>query len=407
MLEEVISRLLDPQVIAALVFIVFLIVFTYVKRKKIQVQKLVFPLFYLILYRSKTGLGFMERVARKYREFLKIVGYSCIGLGFAGMIWISLSILFMLLQLFISPDTAESGMALVLPFTTVPGIGYLPFLYWILSIFIIVVVHEASHGIMARVHDVKLRSSGLAFMSVLVPIIPAAFVEPDEKQLQKMPDTVQYSVFSAGPISNVVLALLVLVIWSLVIVPVEAGITEPIGFRFNIENQSLPAARSGLEEGMIITSYQGEDIAGYEGMLYDLRYCKSPGDHITVGSEDEEYNITLTSSPQDSSVPLMGIETIENVKDVKPEYAAFKPVFYWIKGFLKWLGLLSFFIGMANLLPLAILDGGRMSDLALKRIVKDRKKANKIFTFISLLFLAALFFGLMTSYIGNPFMFIK
>ena len=82
-------------------------------------------------------------------------------------------------MLFTKP-AASSGVGLVLPFKA-KGVFYVPFFYWIISIFVIAVVHEFSHGLIARANNIKVKSSGFAFLALLVPIIPAAFVEPDEK----------------------------------------------------------------------------------------------------------------------------------------------------------------------------------------------------------------------------------
>jgi len=84
------------------------------------------------------------------------------------------------------------------------------FSYWILSIFLIAVIHEFSHGVVGRAWKLKIKSSGFAFLSILVPVIPAAFVEPDEKQTAKASARAQLGMLSAGPFSNVVFAALIL-----------------------------------------------------------------------------------------------------------------------------------------------------------------------------------------------------
>ena len=90
----------------------------------------------------------------------------------------------------------------------VPGLGILPFWYWLIAIFVIAVVHEFSHGIVARAHNIPVKHTGLAFFG---PII-GAFVEPDEKKLRAGKDITQYSVYAAGAFSNVILALLALLL---------------------------------------------------------------------------------------------------------------------------------------------------------------------------------------------------
>ena len=174
---------MDVQIISAIIFVLLLSVFLYKKRRHIVLQKVLFPFLYLILYRSNFGIKFIDKYVKKHREWIKFFGYSCIGLSMIGMIFISVNIIMMIYTLIVSP-VAQPGVALVLPFTNVPGIGYLSFFHWIIAIFLLAIVHEFCHGIVARAHGLPIKSTGFAFFSILAPIIPAAFVEPDEKKLE-------------------------------------------------------------------------------------------------------------------------------------------------------------------------------------------------------------------------------
>ena len=72
--------------IAFIVFVVLITIFLIFKRKQITVQKLLFPLFYFVLYRTNFGLKWMDRVSSKHRNLIKLFGYICIGFGFVGLI---------------------------------------------------------------------------------------------------------------------------------------------------------------------------------------------------------------------------------------------------------------------------------------------------------------------------------
>ncbi len=400
---------MDLQIIAAVLFVVFLIVFLIIKRKNIQIQKILFPIFYLILYRSNFGVKFMDRFAKKHRELVKFFGYSCIGLSIIGLIFISVNIILLIWQLISAPAVTQPGVALVLPFTNVPGIGYLSFSQWIISIFILAVVHEFAHGIVAKANGLKIKSSGFAFLALLAPIIPAAFVEPDEKKLVKSSNVKQYSVFAAGPIVNIILALLILLALPYVanparLAPFEGKITEPIGFSLDLTNETLPAALAGIKDGMIINFFNDQRITTANPFLEKMYYCVGPGETITLSAEDKTY--TMTTVPIDGR-GMIGVTNFKNERRVKSQYKFIKPVFYWFKDLFKWLFLLNFFIGLFNLLPLGIVDGGRILNTFLQSNVKDKEKARKIWSFISLFFLLLLLFGLLTTYLGNPFAFLK
>ncbi|WP_367883132.1 site-2 protease family protein [Thermococcus peptonophilus] len=66
------------------------------------------------------------------------------------------------------------------------------------------VVHELSHGIVARADKLPLKSVGL----VLLAVIPGAFVEPDEEELAKAPLRSRLRVYGAGSMANITTAII-------------------------------------------------------------------------------------------------------------------------------------------------------------------------------------------------------
>ena len=158
----------------------------YFKKSERNLQKLIapfgIPIVYAVFYKTKLGLKFMDSVAKRFR-LINIFGYAAIAVGVLGMVFIAFSLFQSLYNILFVPKALPAA-GLVLPFK-VKGSFYVPFFYWIISIFILALVHEMSHGIMARFYNIKVKSSGFAFIGLILPIIPAAFVEPDEKQLKK------------------------------------------------------------------------------------------------------------------------------------------------------------------------------------------------------------------------------
>ncbi|MEK6886308.1 MAG: site-2 protease family protein [Nanoarchaeota archaeon] len=395
---------MDIQVILAVLFVLVLTIFLIVKRKQLVLQKIIHPVLYMVMYKSKFGLKFVNRVAEKYREPIKFFGYCCIGLGFVGMIYVTISIFLFLYMLIITP-VSTPGVSLVLPFTNVPGVGYLSFLHWIVAIFFLALVHEFAHAIVAKAHGLDIKSSGVAFLCVFVPLIPAAFVEPDEKKLHKHSDVAQYSIFAAGPMMNILIAVLLLLAFPFVLnssklAPFEGKITEPVGFSFDINNESMPAAQAGLKSGMIISSFNGKEVKDANLFVESMYYKTNPGDVVTLKADGKDYSIKTADS---NGKALIGVNNIKNERRVISDYEKIKIPYYWTKELIRWLFLLNFFIGLFNLLPLGIVDGGLMMGTLLKSTVKDEKKAKKVWSFISLLLLAILILGLISTYFGNPF----
>ena len=83
----------DFQTIAAVVFLVLLTLFIFVKRKQMHTQKILFPLLYFSMYKTKIGLKFMDNFSKKFRKPLTFMGYFGIFACFLGMAIISFALI--------------------------------------------------------------------------------------------------------------------------------------------------------------------------------------------------------------------------------------------------------------------------------------------------------------------------
>ena len=367
-----------------IIFYLVVIILLYINRKKLVVQAK-----FIFLYRMKWGLKWMDKYSAKYREWVILCGYVGMGAGFVGLITISYVLINNLYQLFTVP-AANSGVALVLPGIKVPGLGILPFWYWIIAIFIIAVVHEFSHGIVARAHKLKVKNTGIVLFG---PII-GAFVEPDEKKMQKQSDIVQYSVLAAGAFSNILLAIVAILILNVVSMPLQQAMVEPTGFTFDsYVDGDFPFAKEEIAPGTLITGIDGVETKEFQKFGEKIQ-CKSPGEKVSIQTPNKEYSIVLGTNPDNKEKSFLGIKEIKNEFDVKTKYqsGAWNVAYNsldWLNGFLKWLFLLSLGIGLFNLLPLPIVDGGRMTQVFLQKL-KGEKKGNSIYNKVSLFFLLVL-----------------
>lgn len=374
-------------------FYLIIIVFLILHRKKLDRQAKV-----IFLYRTKWGLQWMDKYSKKFREWVILAGYIGVGAGYVGLVVISYVLIKNLVDLIFKP-AAVSGVSLVLPGINVPGLGILPFWYWIIAIFIIAVVHEFAHGIVARAHNLEVKNTGIVFFG---PIL-GAFVEPNEEKLRKEKDITQYSVLAAGSFSNIILAVLAIVLLSLVFSPLQQSMVEPTGFSFNAYvNESFPFAQVGIVAGTIMTGIDGTTTTTFQEFNDELAYHK-PGDTITVEAAAQKYEITLAVSPDNPKKPFLGIQDIKNEFEVKEKYTLgiWKVIYVitdWITGLLRWLFLLSLGIGLFNLLPLPIVDGGRMAQVFLHKLKGaevGEKRYRQIGLFFLLILLLNLFFPLL------------
>ena len=385
------------QYLGIILFYAALVLFVAVKWKKIDVQaKIIF------LYRTKWGLGWMSRFSSRSREWVILAGYAGVGIGFIGMLVISWVLLKNLYELIVNP-TAVSGVSLVLPGVNVPGMGVLPFWYWLVAIFVIAVVHEFSHGIVARAHNVTVKNTGIVLLG---PII-GAFVEPNEKKLRQEKDIVQYSILAAGSFSNILLAIFALLALTLVFTPLQQTMVQPTGFTFDAYVPGdYPFSQAGIAPGTLITGINGQSITEFQ-QFSDKLTMKAPGDIIKVQTTEQSYDVTLAQNPDNPQRGFLGIAQIRNKVEVKDTFKSgiLNPVYIvvdWVTGFLRWLFLLSLGIGLFNLLPLPIVDGGRMAQVFLHKW-KGRLVGEKRYRQVGLFFLLVLVLNLIAPLIMKLF----
>ena len=143
------------ETIAAFLFIILLSVFLYNERKKLTIQQVLGPFLYVAMFRTKLGLAKMDAWAKKHPRLLSWLASAGILIGFLGMIIVGFEMIRIFVKMVIVRE-AVAGVGVVLPFQ-VKGGFYVPFFFWIISIFFIAVVHEFSHGVIARLHKVPVK----------------------------------------------------------------------------------------------------------------------------------------------------------------------------------------------------------------------------------------------------------
>ena len=144
------KRVRPAVLIAAILFYGLILLFFLRNRKKFVVQGRIFA-----IYRTKLGLNLMDKIGNVFRKPLRILAYLSILVGFAVMFFIVYWLIKGTIALLLIPDAAPA-VAPVLPGIKVPGLPTLGFWHWIIAIFIVAVVHEMSHGVLARVFKIKL-----------------------------------------------------------------------------------------------------------------------------------------------------------------------------------------------------------------------------------------------------------
>ncbi len=207
-----VSTFVIYDVALLVLFTLVTIVFLYKRRHNLQRQGL------LYLYRTRVGIKFIEWTSTKFPKTLYYLQFIVVASGYLLMVVMTYFLIKFSYVYLTSPIIAQ---ALKVP-VIVPLVPYLPeifnldflppfyFTYWIIIIAIIAVPHEFAHGIFARLNKIRIHSTGFGFLGPFL----AAFVEQDEKDMEKAKKFPQLSVLAAGTFANIIFTIIFgLIFW--------------------------------------------------------------------------------------------------------------------------------------------------------------------------------------------------
>ena len=209
-----------------------------------------------------------------------------------------------------------------------PGLNpYIPFIYGIVGIVIAVVIHEGTHGVIARHLGMPVKSTGLLFL-LIVPI--GAFVEIDEKLIQQAKFRNSGRIMAGGPGSNIIVALITLGLLLLII-----GGLVPTQFNGVQVQQILspsPAynlyTHGELSSGDLIIAVNQTTVHSVANLSqYMSTTLPNETLQITVDHDGiiNNYNITLGTNPDNTKIGFIGIGESYSQSDlvgIKNTYAS-------------------------------------------------------------------------------------
>jgi len=322
--------------------------------KNTQVQSVLSKM----LTRTKRGI-------RVFADVSVIAGFLMMGFAF----WFLLS---NISNFFVEP-TEFAELTVLIPGVTLTSASAI--LYFLLSIPIVLVIHEGAHGIVATLEKIKIKTGGFAIFIALF----AGFVEPDEKEFDDARKISKLRELGAGASSNVIFAfalgaiLLTNPLFALILPEpfLEWFYDAPDGVGIISIIEGSGAEKAGLQKNDVITGI--DDIAIITPMDFQKADLK-PGDIVTVTVQRDgqllQLPVEIMPSPDDPDKGLVGIMR---------DSAFYKPVYNFIEWdpqvsmFLLWLWMISFFIGIINMLPLPILDGGKFIYTIIEKKASERK----------------------------------
>ena len=218
----------------------------------------------LVMVRTKRFLSAMDRMGRN--PISKPVAWALLYLmpvSAAVAFWLFINVFRGLLSS--RGAQVASGIVSLGPLANIgiPGLNpYIPIVYGWIALVVGMVVHEGAHGVVARSLGLPVKNSGLILLLFVIPI--GAFVDIDENVLKQAKRSHSARVFAAGAGTNLVLAVLCLLLLTSVV-----GAMSPVanGAAITSVAQGGPAASRGVMPGDVVTAVDGRPVTDLTTIL--------------------------------------------------------------------------------------------------------------------------------------------
>lgn len=310
----------------------------------------------------------------------------------------------------------------------IPGINpYLPLTYGWAALIVTIVIHEAGHGIVARVYNIRVDSTGVVLF-LGIPI--GAFVNIEREELGKATLKQKSAVLTAGPLNNMILAGLSLAGLFLLVSSLSPLPPDPNSPQFGVlvmnVNQGSLAESIGIAPGSAIQYVGDQQVKELEdlsallnsnlGQTIDITWIDPRGETFTRSvtlpptrdptkgilgvtvtplSPDpqlvlDRYQGAFGTNPlalllpptmQQGAVPYSDLMAPRYTSTLLGDHTTFAPV----ANFLFWLWFINFNVGIFNALPIGPLDGGQQYGALIENRVKSKvfaKNASMMLTLI-------------------------
>ena len=345
----------------AIIYVLIAWVVIFVTAKALKLERFGFTIKpYSLTYKNYKVQSALSKMLTRTKRGIRVFADVSVVAGFLMMGFAFWFLLANISNYFVEP-TEFAELTVLIPGVTLTSASAI--LYFLLSIPIVLVVHEGAHGIVATLEKIKIKNGGFAIFIALF----AGFVEPDEEDFDKAKKISRLRVIGAGATSNVIFAfalgaiLLTNPMFAIILPePVLGWFYEsPEGVLVLSVIEDGGAEQAGIKENDIISKINDVRIVS---PIDFQKVNLIPGEvvNVTVLRDGQEivFPVTIMPAPEDPERGLVGIMRDNNL--------SFKPIYNYIEWnnpqfsmFLLWLWMISFFIGIINMLPLPILDGGK------------------------------------------------
>jgi hypothetical protein len=237
----------------------------------------------------------------------------------------------------------------------IPGLT-IPFFAGLIALFILLVVHEFSHGVLAKIARVRIKSIGV----ILFGVIPmGAFVEPDEREVKKLKRSSQDRISIAGVSANMLTSILFFILTFALLTYILPNMsTGGVLVTQLIKNYS---AYGVIAPNSTITGWDNVTIRN----SFDLSKAEAayvPGSVVRITTNTGSYSLIPDASGR---IGIIGAPA-----QLTPDYQSSE--FLFAVAALSF-GL-NFFVAIFNLLPIPAFDGWRIY----QNQIKSKKLLNAI-----------------------------
>lgn len=358
------------------------------------------------------NVGFFDRF-RPYSRILRVYGTLGVVMVVISAVLMTLMLVFAF-NVTLATQPEPTGIYKPQNILLLPGINeYVPstLAVW-LAFFLTLVIHEAGHGILCRVEDIKVKSAGLLY--AVIPI--GAFVEPDEEDAERVHGWPKARMLGAGITNNIVIGGICFALFIMLVgmatpldVPAVYGVYE-----------GGPAYDAGLPTPSVITEIAGVPVSTRDEVTAILNTTQ-PGDRLAVTVEKDgvltDCTLNLTTWPEaiteqvgPRSSGYMGIyyydaagvqglvgqmfspigwlrfvtipfdmsaagQQLKVFAFATPAAAYYEepfPFFWGTIHFLFWSAWINVNVGIFNAIPMVPLDGGYILKEGVDRVLEPR-----------------------------------
>ena len=298
----------------AIIYVLMAWVIVIVIAKALKLEKHGFELkAYSLVYKNKGVNEVLIKVLGRTKKSVKIFANVSVIAGFVMMGFAFYFLLNNVSNYFVAQSNFSELTVLIpgVTLTSAPAITY-----FLLSIPIVLVMHEGAHGIVAALEKIKIKTGGFAIFIAMF----AGFVEPDEEEFEKAKKISKLRVIGAGATSNVLFAIVLGAIM----------LTNPI---FGMVIESIPLFGEPilntfyeLSSGVLILSIMENSGAEQAGLLANDIITSindipihgpsdfpslSPGEIASVSVIRDgmplDFGVEIMPAPEDTERGLIGI----------------------------------------------------------------------------------------------------